>query len=101
LEIPADFQTFHERELVERPDAALAVGFFEGWCRAHPGSVPLSFDRCVGYRVPLFPGGADDLANLEMTDFDVYWSLSARLLATTRDAPPGASIYGFEIDGSR
>lgn len=39
----------------------------------------------------------DDVSNLELTDFEVYWSLSASILATIRGLPEGASIGEVSI----
>jgi hypothetical protein len=48
--------------------------------------------ECVGYRKPLFLGGADNLTNVEMLDLDVYWTLTAQLIAKTRGLPAGTKI---------
>lgn len=81
LEIPCGFSSFHNQELVEFHDAALATDFFRTWSEGRNDLAALSHDVCVGYKVPLFLGGVDDVSNLELTDMDVYWSLSAQLLA--------------------
>lgn len=81
LEIPIAFSRFHDEELVEHPDAALAADFFTQWRGTHPES--FEFDQCAGYRVPLFLGGADDLTNLEVADVDVYWTLTGQLRVAT------------------
>ena len=54
-----------------------ASEFFEAWLRGNPG--PIRFDQCVGYQVPLFLGGADELRNLSVTDLDLYWTLTGEL----------------------
>ena len=77
LEIPVGFSSFHDEELVDYSDAALAIDFFQQWLEGNPAPIP--FGSCVGYRVPLFTGGADTLDNLERTDIDVYWSLTGQL----------------------
>ena len=77
LEIPTPFSTFHDVEKVEHTAAALASTFFDGWADTSPA--PIRFDQCVGYRVPLFLGGADDLSNLSVTDLDVYWTVTGQL----------------------
>jgi hypothetical protein len=59
LEIPSNFETFHERELLENADAALAVEAFNEWMSLHPADLRL--DQCVGYITPLFLGGADEV----------------------------------------
>ena len=84
LEIPATFVEFHDAELVDYRDAALASDFFASWTSGHPDTIPLAFHQCVGYRIPLFLGGRDDLDNLEVTDLSVYLYLSAQLLGQVR-----------------
>lgn len=80
LEISSPFSLFHDSELIDYTDAALASEFFEAWLRGNPD--PIRFDRCVGYQVPLFLGGADELRNLSVTDLDVYWTLTGELRAS-------------------
>lgn len=77
LEIPVEFSRFHDQELVDEPEAALAQGFFEA---ASGAGLRAAFNECVGYKVPLFLGGKDDLANLEVINIDVYWTIHAQLL---------------------
>ncbi|MDQ0249220.1 hypothetical protein J2W22_001267 [Sphingomonas kyeonggiensis] len=82
LEIPLDRVSFHEQELVEEPDAAVAYSFFEQWLAT--GGIRPGYDQCIAYRQPLFLGGADEVSNLELSDLDVYWTISAQLLAEAR-----------------
>lgn len=81
LEIPTDLAVFHEQELVEFHDAALASTFYAEWRAATQDEDPLGPDECVGYSVPPFLGGPDAIKNLARTDADVYWSLTTQLLA--------------------
>lgn len=84
LEIPATFVEFHNTELTEFADSALAAEFFASWSAAQPDAVPLGHSDCVGYLVPLFLGGEDVIENLEVIDFDVYWSVLSDILEQTR-----------------
>jgi len=95
LEIPANFDEFHARELVEHADACVALKFYKGWI-ASGGAVP-GYDQCIGYKRPLYLGGLDDLENLKISDFDVYWTISGQLLAKTRGLPPGTQIGRVSI----
>jgi hypothetical protein len=79
LEIPCGLVDFHNCELVEHRDAALASSFFDAWSRANPERLPIPTEACVGYRVPLFLGGGDTIDNLELVDREVYWSICAQL----------------------
>lgn len=82
LEIPCNLQTFHSDELLEFGEAALAISFYEDWLGA--GGASPSLDQCVGYKKPLFLGGVDDLENLELSDLDVYWHLTAQIIREIR-----------------
>lgn len=92
LEIPVTFLAFHDEELVEYRDAALASAFFDAWAQAHAADVPIARGSCVGYRVPLFLGGRDSVDNLELIDIDVYWTICGQLRRGTMHLPGGTSI---------
>ena len=96
LEVPDTFLGFHEQELVDYADAALAVSFAEEWTstgQRMPGP-----DECVGYRVPLFLGGRDDVTNLELTDAEVYWSVTGQLVRQVQNLPPGTPIGSVTME---
>lgn len=95
LEIPATFRDFHNVELVEYQNAALAADFYHTWLTAG-GAIP-DFTQCIGYNKPLFLNGADDVSNLELIDMNVYWSLLGQLLAKTRHLPEGTRISNIHI----
>jgi len=95
LEIPANFQSFHRRQLVENAEAAVALSFYKSWL-ASGGQVP-AYDQCIGYKRPLYLGGVDEVTNLEVGDFDVYWTISAQLLSRTRGLPVGTKINNVSI----
>ncbi|PZR51805.1 DUF1851 domain-containing protein [Xylanimonas oleitrophica] len=92
LEIPLSFVTFHDQELIEYADAALAAEHFQAWSAGNSGVLPLQRGQCVGYRVPLFLGGQDTVENLEVVDLDVYWSICGQLRQSVRDLPPGSLV---------
>jgi hypothetical protein len=96
LKSPETLETFHECLLLEDADAALAEQLFESWKRQAP--LALRAQECVGYRVPLFLGGLDDLGNLEKADVDVYWHLTTQMLGTHRNLPPGTPINNVKRD---
>jgi Domain of unknown function (DUF1851) len=91
LEVPYTFRGFHE-EFFEEKEAALAASFFAEWAAVNFTLLPLQARDCLGYKVPLFLGGEDDVDNLGVVDLDVYWSMSAQLITTTRGLPPGTSM---------
>ena len=95
LEIPVDRSAFHGRELIDEPDAVAAYSFFEEWLEGG-GSRP-AYNQCIGYKQPLFLGGTDDVTNLKIVDLDVYWTISAQLLAQVRGLPHGTKVGHVSI----
>jgi Domain of unknown function (DUF1851) len=89
LEIPCNLVSFHDNELTEFGEAALAISFYHEWLQ-NGGREP-GYAQCVGYRKPLFLGGKDDLTNLELTDLDVYWHIFGQSIAKARRLPLGTS----------
>ena len=98
LEIPASVKSLHTDELVNHGDAALALSFYADWREATGDDDYLEPDQCVGYDVPLFLGGDDDLTNLSRIDMDVYWSVVAGLRSGALDLPPGTKINEVRLD---
>jgi hypothetical protein len=95
LEIPATFASFHDDEIVNYHNEALASGFFERWSDLN--KAPLAHTECAGYKVPLFLGGKDNVENLELIDMEAYWAVVGQLLSQTRDLPPGTRIGNISI----
>lgn len=96
LEIPVTFLKFHNDELVNFANAALAKDFYESWLRVRhkaPGSY-----ECVGFKTPLFLGGDDEVENLEVMDMEVYWAICGQLLSKTRNMPPGTPVDDINIE---
>lgn len=48
------------------------------------GGLHPTYGQCIGYKVPLFLGGKDDVSNLELSDLDVYWYAISQTLAKVR-----------------
>lgn len=82
LDLETSFGRFHDHLLVDHAEAALAVSFFHDWQAS--SQVVLDFTQCAGYRIPLFLSGADDITNLEVTDLDVYWTITSHILQQIR-----------------
>jgi hypothetical protein len=90
LKIPANIETFHDDELVNFGEAALAVDFYQRWQKvAH---AQLQYDQCAGYKRPLFLGGVDDVGNLEPSNIDVYWHISGQLILKAKGLPAGTPV---------
>lgn len=96
MEIPASVLEFHNVELVDYTNDALAATFWQQWRSDNP--TDLAFTDCVGYKVPLFLGGPDVLANLEAIDLSVYVEISGQLRNKIRTLAPGQSIRSVRFD---
>jgi hypothetical protein len=90
LKIPANIETFHNDELINFGEAALAVDFYRRW-QIHTHAT-LAYEQCAGYKKPLFLGGVDDLENLEVSDIDVYWHIFGQLILKVRGLPTGTPV---------
>ena len=60
--------------------------------------LPLAPDVCVGYEIPLFLGGRDEVDNLAPVDLWAYWSISGQLLMQTLGRDPGTPISAVTIE---
>ncbi len=79
LKIPFNIVDFHNKEIIEYQDACLASLFYDDYM-AYSGIRQIDDDKCVGYKVPLFLGGEDELSNLELIDIEVYWEINSQLI---------------------
>lgn len=95
LQIPCGLDTFHDGLLLEERDATAAYSFFQKWLAA--GGTAPGYEECVGYKKPLYLGGVDEVTNLELGDFEVYWSICGQLLSQVRNLPPGTRIGGVSL----
>jgi|SRR5687768_12023185 len=95
MEIPASILDFHNIELVDYMNDALAVEFWERWRAQNP--TDLSYTECVGYKVPLFLGGDDTLPNLEVIDLNVYVEICGQLRNRVKTLPVGQTIRSFSM----
>jgi hypothetical protein len=96
LEIPVPFSLFHDMELVDYTEEALARSFFDQW-RETGGETP-SLTECIGYKRPLFLGGSDVVANLGVSDLNVYWTIMGQLRRQAQGMPEGSRIAGVVRD---
>jgi hypothetical protein len=89
------FADFTSTLLVDQRDDVLATEFFEDW-RSHGGR-DLGPSECVGFRIPPFLGGTDELTNLEAISMSVYLSLHGQLLSQTDHLAPGTTVGGVKL----
>ena len=98
MEIPETLEGLHVSELVKQHDAALASVFYGMWRDGSGDRAPLLRSECVGYEVPLFLGGADDVSNLARGDMDVYWSLTGQLVQQAVGLPVGTIVHQVAVE---
>ena len=77
--VHTDFINFHNEIMRENTEECFAVSFFKDWYEAN-NKYNLLHDECVGYKVPLFLNGDEELDNLEVSDMEVYWEVMAPLI---------------------
>ncbi|MCL2164462.1 MAG: DUF1851 domain-containing protein [Oscillospiraceae bacterium] len=77
LQIPCNFLAFHNKEIPTNAEACLSESFFHQWRKVSRQKI--RYTDCIGYIVPLFLNGKDDVENLELSDMEVYWSLVAQI----------------------
>lgn len=95
--IPYSFRAFHEN-LAGEADNALELPLWKEWVAANPDKVPLRPSDCVAYKVPVFLNGGQGVELLEVTDMDVYWTLTSQLLVSARQARKGTAITEIRTD---
>lgn len=96
MQIPTSIEDFHNIELVNHADAALSVPFWNRW--RENNQKPVAYSECVGYKVPLFLGGADALSNLEIIDLSVYVHVCGQLRTKTLLLLPGQTIGRISME---
>ena len=74
FDVPVGFAEFHDVELVEYYQDCLAAKFFDEWFSKNDNYI-LKSTECVGYKIPLFLNGDDNITNVEVSDMEVYWEL--------------------------
>jgi hypothetical protein len=90
MNIPVSILDFHNVEMVDHMNDALSSNFYEKWKKENP--LPIPFDKCIGYKIPLFLGGADEILNLEVIDLSVYSEICGQLRSKIVKLAPGQTI---------
>ncbi|MFC6562315.1 T6SS immunity protein Tdi1 domain-containing protein [Actinoplanes utahensis] len=83
---------FQWHDVVASDDDPLAYPFYKEWREANANVGPLGFNQCIGYSVPLFLGGQDEVGNLALIDREFYFETCTQLAKGARSLPPGATI---------
>ena len=73
----------------DEEDLLSAANYFEWLTKT---STPAAYDECIGFDVPPFLGGPVSLKNMSVIDLEVYWELTAPLIAAWRDSDDGTPV---------
>jgi hypothetical protein len=73
----ANFENFHNHIMVNRQESIFEMKQYREWMKSN--SPPGDGVSCVGYKIPLFMGGKDEVENLELSDRSVYLHLLAQM----------------------
>jgi len=97
FELPQDLYSFHNRELVDDGDLYFDESKYKKALTKLNRS-EIDYTECVGYKVPLFLNGKDDLENLEIGDNEVYWSFQSQIYQQVKKLPPGTKINSIKFE---
>lgn len=95
LNTTVSLEHFHNEEIVDIPNDAILLEYYGIWLD-QGGERPKPHE-CVGYMKPEFLGGADDESNLELSDMEVHWNVTAQLWWQVKDYPDGTSLGQVNI----
>lgn len=94
--VQQDLEKFHNYDLTEDREDTLSESTFERILKLL-GQKEVQYNDCLGYKIPLFLGGKDDISNYENIDMDVYWTITCQLFDQVKDLPDGTPINKIEI----
>lgn len=76
--IPHNIVSFHNVEIPQNHEFPLISTMFSEWHNVNRDD--LKHSDCVGYIVPPFLSGLDELSNMEVSDMDVYWGILGQII---------------------
>lgn len=76
----SDIEGFFKTELSQYSDDLIAEEVYKEWLQS--GGAKPGADHCIGYKIPLMLGGEDEFDNYELSDIDVYWTLTSQIKNT-------------------
>ena len=82
LSFNCNFNTFINKTFIDQLNAILVPQFFEN--AVNQCDEKIEYEKCIGYKVPLFLGGQDIISNLEYSDMDVYWTVLTQVIESIR-----------------
>ena len=97
LEVKRDLSDLHDDDFVNDTDVMLSDDVFRDTIKSL-NITSISYNECIGYKLPLFLGGADTISNYEKVDIEVYWSIQCQLFKKVMDIDNGTNIKSFGVE---
>ncbi len=57
----------------------------------------ISYDECLGYKIPSFLNGKDELSNYEKINLEFYWGFLNQIYQQVKDLPDGTRINNVGV----
>lgn len=87
----------HNEDFVKDTDAMLSINLFHNTLAFNKIN-SIDYNECLGYKVPLFLGGKDEIENCELQNIEVYWHIESQLYKKVKDLPEGTKIGNIKIE---
>ncbi len=97
FELRQTLTLLHNEDFVNDTDDMLSVNLFKRVLAFYKIN-SIDYDECLGYKIPLFLGGKDEIENYELQNMEVYWHIENQLYKKTKDLPEGTKIGNIKIE---
>jgi hypothetical protein len=87
----------HNDDFVNNTDDMLSVNLFYKVLSFYSMS-SIAYNQCLGYKIPLFLGGRDEIDNYNLQDIEVYWHIESELYKKAKYLPEGTAVKNIKIE---
>jgi hypothetical protein len=97
FELEQELELLHDEDFVNETESMLSSDLFIQvlkFCNRES----IEYNECLGYKVPLFLGGADNIENYSIIDIEMYWDMQYQLYEKVRNLPEGTNIKSIKIE---
>lgn len=91
FELNESIGDFHNHDLIHEKEDVLSQALFNSVLE-YLKIAQIDYSKCIGYKVPLFLNGTDDLNNYEIIDMEVYCEFERQIYEQIKALPPGTKI---------
>ena len=91
-----DLLALHDDDFVKETDDMLGIDLFNRLLEYYDLN-EISYEECLGYKVPLFLNGKDSIENYEKWNLEVYWHFQHTLYEETKRYPNGTIIKSVNV----